>query len=283
MKKSVGFSLSVFMVMILMFSLALPGVVRADSSGEIEVEVEIENGVAKVKVEINDVEQRFRLQTADRDEIIAEIVAKTDLTEDEVRANIKFENEDTDDDDDSGRSEVRERSRFRVQDENGEKIEAELEVRVRNDGTIERRFKYKSEDVETEIEIKEENDTSTGETRLKARLSNGRFAEIKVMPDVASERALERLRLRVCSEDNGCEIVLKEVGNGEDEDDDGEEDTEAAYEIRAEKRARVLGVFKAKMEVRARVHAENGEVFDVNKPWWAFLASEEDESSDSAE
>ena len=51
-------------------------------------------------------------------------------------------------------------------------------------------------------------------TRLKMQLSNGRNAEIKIMPDTASERALERLRLKVCSEENNCTIELKETGKG---------------------------------------------------------------------
>jgi len=33
-------------------------------------------------------------------------------------------------------------------------------------------------------------------TKLEAKLSNGRNAEVKIMPDVASVRALERLRMR---------------------------------------------------------------------------------------
>jgi hypothetical protein len=106
-------------------------------------------------------------------------------------------------------------------------------------------------------------------TRLKATLSNGRNAEVKIMPDEAAERALERLRLRVCLEDEGCEIELKEVGQGDD--------AKAAYEVRARKEARVFGMFKTQMRVQAQVDAENGEVIRVQKPWWAFLASETEE------
>jgi hypothetical protein len=93
--------------------------------------------------------------------------------------------------------------------------------------------------------------------------------EVKIMPDTASERALERLRLNVCSEENNCSIELKEVGNGNQ--------TKAAYEVKVEKQARVLGLFKTKMQVQAQVDAENGEVIQTKKPWWAFLASESEE------
>jgi len=109
-------------------------------------------------------------------------------------------------------------------------------------------------------------DIEGNKTRLRAILSNGRNAEIKIMPDVASERAIERLRLRVCSEENNCTIELKEVGTGNQ--------IRTAYEVRAEKQARLLGIFKTRMRVMAEVSAENGEVIKVKKPWWAFLAVE---------
>jgi len=103
-------------------------------------------------------------------------------------------------------------------------------------------------------------------TRLKVQLSNGRNAEVKVMPNTASEKAIERLQLKVCSAENNCQIELKEVGQGEQ--------TRAAYEVHAEKEAKLFGLFKTKMQVQAQVDAENGEVIQSKKPWWAFLASE---------
>ncbi|MGE0792921.1 MAG: hypothetical protein AB7V77_01930 [Candidatus Woesearchaeota archaeon] len=106
-------------------------------------------------------------------------------------------------------------------------------------------------------------------TQLRAQLSNGRNAEIKIMPAQASENALRQLRMRVCLEEEGCQIQLKEmVQNGE---------PRAAYQIQAEKEARVLGLFKTRMRVNADVDAETGEVINTGKPWWAFLASEKDE------
>lgn len=103
-------------------------------------------------------------------------------------------------------------------------------------------------------------------TKIKANLSNGRNAEIKIMPDTASERALERLRLRVCSPENNCTIVLKEVGQGNE--------TKAAYEVQVQKQARILALFKTKMKVMAQVDAENGQIIQTKRPWWAFLAAE---------
>ena len=103
-------------------------------------------------------------------------------------------------------------------------------------------------------------------TVLETKLSNGRNAEIKVMPDTASETALERLRLKTCVEEDGCNIELKEVGAGEE--------TKLAYEIKTHRQSKIFGLFDAEMPVQAQVDAETGEVIQTRKPWWAFLASE---------
>ncbi len=116
------------------------------------------------------------------------------------------------------------------------------------------------------------NITSTQEqnrTRLYAQLSNGRNAEIKVMPDTASETALSRLRIRNCNESNGCTIQVKEVGGGNQ--------ARAAYVMKATKRAKLFALFDVDMQVKAEVDAENGETISTEKPWWAFLATEQEE------
>ncbi len=105
--------------------------------------------------------------------------------------------------------------------------------------------------------------------RTRVQFSNGKNAEIKIMPNAASETALQRLRLKVCNETNNCTLELKEVGV--------ENSTRAAYEIKVQKESKVLGLFKAKMQVQAQVDAENGEVILAKKPWWAFLATESEE------
>lgn len=101
-------------------------------------------------------------------------------------------------------------------------------------------------------------------TKLQVRLSNGLNAEIKVMPDTASLRAQEVLGAK-CEEKN-CTIELKEVGTGNQ--------TRAAYEIKTQKESRVLGLFRAQMQVQTQIDAENGEVVQTKKPWWAFIATE---------
>ncbi|MFH1237712.1 MAG: hypothetical protein V1648_04915 [Candidatus Aenigmatarchaeota archaeon] len=120
---------------------------------------------------------------------------------------------------------------------------------------------------QTSMEMTQEQ-TQTG-TKLQVKLSNGKNSEVKVMPDAASEKAMEQLRIKVCSEENNCQIELKEVGQGEQ--------VKAAYEIQVEKKAKFLWLFETNMPINAQVDAENGEVLQIQKPWWAFLAAESDE------
>ncbi|HIH86349.1 MAG TPA: hypothetical protein HA304_00390 [Methanosarcinales archaeon] len=104
-------------------------------------------------------------------------------------------------------------------------------------------------------------------TQFYAKLSNGRNAEIKIMPDTASQTALQRLNLRNCTED--CSIELKEANIGNQ--------VRAVYNVQAQRNSKVFGIFNARMQVQAQVDAETGELIQVNKPWWAFLAVEPDE------
>lgn len=174
--------------------------------------------------------------------------------------------------------------------ENGNKIQNELSISTQNyeeDSQIKirtqlRQGTYLNEEGK-EVEIQTGNKTRLkvknieansslnitpeeigNKTRLRAQLSNGRNAEIKVMPDTASETALARLRIKYCNESNNCSIELKEVGN--------QNQTKVAYEIRAEKEVKVLGIFRARMKVQSQIDAENGEVVKEKKPWWAFLS-----------
>ncbi len=140
----------------------------------------------------------------------------------------------------------------------GEQVQIQAEEKVR--------LRVGDVEAETALELTQEQNESQNRTKIKTQLSNGRNAEIKIMPNTASERAMERLRLKVCSSENNCSIVLKEVGTGNQ--------ARAAYEVQAQKEARVLGLFRTKMNVQAQIDAETGEVIQSKKPWWAFLASE---------
>ncbi len=103
-------------------------------------------------------------------------------------------------------------------------------------------------------------------SKLEVKLSNGRNAEIKIMPSSASEIALARLRIKVCNETNKCTIELKEVGST------GNEKVE--YNIQIERHSKILGIFEKKMQVSVEVDAETGNVMAEHKPWWAFIATE---------
>ncbi len=126
-----------------------------------------------------------------------------------------------------------------------------------------------------ECNLNEENETDHNQT-FNVHFKNGKNALIKIMPDTAAARALERLRLKVCSSDNNCTIQLKDVGQRVG---DNETQTRAAYEIQIERHARILGIFKAKLVKMAQVDAETGEIIKVKKPWWAFIAIEPDENT----
>lgn len=120
--------------------------------------------------------------------------------------------------------------------------------------------------VKTRFNITEEVGENN-ETIIK--FENGNFSrEIKVMPDTASEMALQRLRMRVCNESNNCTIELKDVG--------ADKARKIAYELQVERHYKILGIFNAKVQERAEVNAETGEVTSSAKPWWNSLASVQD-------
>ena len=161
----------------------------------------------------------------------------------------------------------------------GESTQVQNQIRVQSGNYInsngeqmqiqnENQFRLEVGGVEAKsnMQIGSEQDPIQNKTMLKTQLSNGKTAEIKVMPNTASQKAIERLRLKVCNSENNCSIELKEVGKGEQ--------VKAAYEVQAQKESKVLGLFKAKMQVQAQVDAETGEVIQSKKPWWAFLATE---------
>ncbi|MGY4884980.1 MAG: hypothetical protein ACP5NZ_05370 [Nanobdellota archaeon] len=98
-----------------------------------------------------------------------------------------------------------------------------------------------------------------------AELSNGMKAEVKVMPETASQKALAVLRAKC--EARGCQIELKEVGKGDQ--------AKLVYEVKAKKDVKALGLIKSEMTVKAQIDVETGEVIKTKKAWWGFLAKEQ--------
>lgn len=89
----------------------------------------------------------------------------------------------------------------------------------------------------------------------KMTLSNGQVAEIRVMPETASQKSADRLGQL------GFDVQLKEVNN------------KAVYEVSGDKQGKLFGLFRIKGRVSAVVDSQTGDVIQVKKPWWSFLAS----------
>jgi hypothetical protein len=142
---------------------------------------------------------------------------------------------------------------------------SELQIQLRENNKIQ----LKSGDMIANTNMEMTQEEIGNQTRLNVKLSNGKNLEVKIMPDVASETAMERLQLKACSEENACQIELKEVGQGEE--------IKAVYEVKAQKKAKLFGFVDVDMAVDAEVDAESGEIIRSGKPWWAFLATETEE------
>jgi hypothetical protein len=166
--------------------------------------------------------------------------------------------------------------KYKYKYKKGEGIEEEVEFQYRKDNRWEFRAGEQSALCQEDCNLT----NGTNMSQFRASFSNGRHALIKIMPDVAAERALERLRLKNCIEEEGCTIELKDVGSRKNYEED---ETEVEYEVSAKKEAKVFGFIKSKMKVKAYVDAETGEVTKVKKSWWSFLASESDETEEPEE
>lgn len=149
-------------------------------------------------------------------------------------------------------------------EEEREEIRGELEDLRKERREI--RIEYRDDAKGIRVEFRSEIRGFFNETRTEYRLKNGRNFSVKIMPEVASERAIERLGLKVCNESNNCTIEFKEVGEGNK--------TRLVYSLRAKKEGRFLGLFKTRMNVESEIDAETGEVIRTRKPWWAFLVNE---------
>lgn len=156
--------------------------------------------------------------------------------------------------------------REEIKEQLKENMKERVELKKETQNLI--RLKIRNVSAHTTLDITEEFDENNN-TLLVFKSSNGKNRIIKIMPDTASERALERLRLKVCSEENNCTIELKEVPV--------KKALKLVYELQVQKHYRLFGLFEAKAQNKVQVDAENGEIIQEKKPWWAFLASESEE------
>ena len=203
--------------------------------------------------------------------------------------------DDEEDDDEKNESRVRERTREirtegnctikierEIKIEDGRRVESfkrkiecadgtreEIKIKVENrteDGRFRERIRYEIRGEEFDVKVDErielEEETNRTEYRLMARLRNGNVTDINIMPDQASEIALERLRAL------NFTIELREITD--------RNVPRVVYNIETNKHGRFLGVFKLAMRVEGRVDPVTGEFIGISKPWWAFLVAGED-------
>jgi len=156
---------------------------------------------------------------------------------------------------------VRARTNADIENTNNSNGNTEPLVISANVGAI-KQIQIRNITLHTELNVTENQLRQKNEFNI--RLSNGRNTAVKIMPETASQTAIQRLRLRVCNESNNCTIELKEVGEGNQ--------TRAIYEVKARKKVKILGIFDAEMDVEAEIETENGEIVSERQPWWAFFA-----------
>jgi len=150
---------------------------------------------------------------------------------------------------------------------------SETEVKIRilekmENGKVIKIIKVEGKEIEAETELEiDEEETEDGESELRAKLSNGKKIRIKILPDRASEIAIERLKSK------NLTIELKEVIH--------KNVPRVVYNIQTNKNGRFLGIFKLRMKIEAQIDPETGEFLGVSKPWWAFLVSGEDDPDDT--
>jgi hypothetical protein len=159
-------------------------------------------------------------------------------------------------------------------------IEEELEIEIEeenegdNNGSgkafgktytkkVKEEYPYKvigAEGEESEFEVRTQTRNKGNETQQKIKiiLSNGQNKDIKVLPETASQTAIDKFKSR------NMTVVLKEVGEGNN--------LSVVYEAEGNKTVKFLGLFKVKADVKAILDSETGEIIDVEKPWWYFMA-----------
>jgi hypothetical protein len=99
---------------------------------------------------------------------------------------------------------------------------------------------------------------SESEGKIYASNSKGGTSEIKISPDEALEKISKEIKPR---EIKG--IKLKEYKRI------------IIYEIDSRKTVKILALISADMKIVTKINVENGDIIDVNKPWWSLFAKEE--------
>lgn len=103
------------------------------------------------------------------------------------------------------------------------------------------------------IKVKGVESKASEDVGIKAGKLYAGEKEIKIMPDTASEKAIERLG------DLGWTIELKDTGK---------------YHVRAEKKARLFFIIPVTEDVKLEIDGQTGEVISESGSWWGFLAKD---------
>lgn len=160
-----------------------------------------------------------------------------------------------------GETEVKYRERRIIVDENGNEREVEIRFEKKiEDGKERVKIKIKNYEADSELEIKEESENNI--TKIKVKTKGGNETVLKIMPDRASEIAVEKL------ESLNFSLQLKEkIYNNI---------PRVVYHIEGNKTGRFLGIFKMRLRAEADIDSETGEILSETRPWWIFLVDEED-------
>ena len=155
-----------------------------------------------------------------------------------------------------GKQETREIITF--VDESGREVLIDKSTEIK-DGEQEFKNKISVGGVEAVSKLEIERDEN-GAGKIKIKLSDGNSQLINILPDRASDLALELLNTE------GVNLVLDEF-----EQEDGQLKT--VYTAQVNGIGKILGIFDVKLDLRANIDSQNAEVLDVQKPWWFFLVT----------
>lgn len=93
------------------------------------------------------------------------------------------------------------------------------------------------------------------EGKIYGEFQGDKTKEIGILPDQAREKIKEKIQQKNCS----CNIELNQTG---------------AYQIKAQKKARLFGFIPIKEEVEIDMDSYTGEILKQKNPWWGFLAKD---------
>jgi hypothetical protein len=93
--------------------------------------------------------------------------------------------------------------------------------------------------------------------KVYADHSKGTFIEIKISPDEAVEFIKQKIKIKKI---NKIKIIeYKEI---------------MIYEIDSENPIKIFALIPANMKMVSKVNVDNGDIIDIKKPWWSFIAEE---------